>query len=475
MSFLITSYKYTLIVTHSTYSIPSNTFMSLNKAVQTLRRCFCSKASELNHELYFSNTAIRRVPSPIRELTPLLREPSMISLAGGMPNPEIFPFKSFSFNVPSKSSIINNKDEEITLSFSNDELDKALQYSPSKGIKELYDWIKEWHFSLHNIPYNNWDLCISTGSQDLITRTFDTILDDGDTIIIEAPTYSGTLTYLKSRNINIISINIDENGMIVDELENTLKQLKQNKDIKFPKLIYIIPIGQNPSGSSYSLQRKKEIYEIICRHNLLLFEDDPYYFLDFEHMDINKKAISFQSIDIESRVIRSDSFSKILSSGLRFGYLTAHSSIIRNIELGIQSTCLHSSGLTQMTIYKLLKYWDINTLNIFLNNVVKFYYNRSILFENILNKYFNDKNNKYITWNKPKGGMFYWLNVQNIDDTELLIKQKAKNAKVLLLPGKVFYIDKRAEKCNYVRAAFSIATEQDMDQGIKRFANILVQ
>ena len=451
--------------------------MSSLKLFRTLQRRFSSTVSEVNHESYFTNTAKRRQPSPIRELTPLLREPGMISLAGGMPNPATFPFKSFSFQVVSKSGVTNgefgDKNDYETLTLTEDETDKALQYGPSKGLPELYEWMKQFHFNVHNIPYNNWDLCISTGSQDLITRTFDTILEDGDTIIIEAPTYSGTLSFLKARNINIISINMDTNGMIIDELENKLHELKQQNEIKFPKLIYTIPIGQNPSGTSYTIERKQKIYEIVCKYNLLLFEDDPYYFLDFQHMN-DEKAISFQSMDVESRVIRSDSLSKILSSGIRFGYLTAHSSIIRNIELNLQSTCLHSSALSQMAVYKLLKYWDVDVFKLHLNNVCKFYYNRSIEFEKILKKYFVDNNNEYISWNQPSGGMFYWLNIKNVIDTELLIKEKAKNAKVLLLPGKVFYVDNRANNCSFVRAAFSIATQQEMDQGIKRFSDIVI-
>lgn len=325
---------------------------------------------KIDHSLFFTKTASKRQPSPIRELAPLLREPGMISLAGGllfiplqslendksnskysgMPNPSTFPFKSLSFDVPTRSSVLNSDlspssttnlesiaTDSILLTAS--ELDQALQYSASKGIPALHSWLRRFHDSVHHIPYSEWDLCISTGSQDLITRTFDTILEDGDSIIIEAPTYSGTLSYLKARNIEIISVDMDSEGMIPHKLEEVLHSI-QSAGRRPPKLLYTIPIGQNPSGTSYSLQRKQTIYDIVCKHNILLFEDDPYYFLDFDHMDpLQPRAVSFQSMDIESRVIRSDSFSKVLSSGLRMGYLTGHSTVIRNIELNMQSTC----------------------------------------------------------------------------------------------------------------------------------------
>lgn len=137
---------------------------------------------------------------------------------------------------------------------------------------------------------------------------------------------------------------------------------------------------------------------------------------------------------------------------------------------------LHSSGLSQMATYKLLSHWDGedggDTAPVFqkhLSNVCRFYFARKKVFGSILEKYLKGK----CEWEEPSGGMFYWMKVLGVEDTESLIKHKAKDAKVLLLPGKVFYADERAEKCTFVRAAFSVATEDEMDEGIKRFANIL--
>ena len=434
------------------------------------RLCSTAKSSNLNHAQFFTQTALRRAPSPVQELYPLLRLPGIISLGGGAPNPSTFPFKSVSFEVPSAASILNNSNDSLkTLSFNDEELDIAFQYGLAKGIPPLYEYLKSFHNNIHKIPYNDWDLCVSTGSQDLITRTFDAILEDGDSIIIEAPTYCGSLAYLKARNINVISVNMDKDGMIADELEYALSK---NHNVK---ILYTIPIGQNPSGSSYSLERKREIYEIACKHNLLLIEDDPYYFLDFDHMDHTKpRAVSFQSMDIESRVIRTDSFSKILSAGMRLGYMTAHSSIIRRIELHLQATCLSTSSVTQMMAYKLLKYWDDAgdggvVFQKHLSNVCGFYLKQRDVMNKILEMYLNSK----CEWNLPSGGMFFWMNIIGIDDSNSLIKEKAKAANVLLLPGNAFYIDERAHKCSFVRASYSLASELEMEEGIKRFASLL--
>ena len=161
-----------------------------------------------------------------------------------MPNPSTFPFKSLSFDVPSRSSVLNSdlsstSDHELdTLSLSPSELDQALQYSASKGIPSLHCWLRSFHDSVHRVPYSEWDLCISTGSQDLITRTMDSILEDGDSVIIEAPTYSGTLSYLKARDIRILSVDMDSDGMIPEKLEELLLSTKSDR--------YVLEYGFSP-------------------------------------------------------------------------------------------------------------------------------------------------------------------------------------------------------------------------------------
>ena len=162
---------------------------------------------------------------------------------------------------------------------------------------------------------------ISTGSQDLIIRTIDTVVEEGETIIVEAPTYSGVLAYLNTKRFNVVPVDVDKDGMDAEQLEQTLQRLASGGGGGGRvKLLYAIPFGQNPAGMTYSAQRKREIYAIACKHNMLIFEDDPYCDLFFPDADGGQAIPSFQSIDVEGRVIRSDSFSKILSSGMRVGY-----------------------------------------------------------------------------------------------------------------------------------------------------------
>lgn len=451
---------------------------------------FSSKITDYSQ--YFSENALKRKPSPIRELNPIARQPGMISLAAGLPNNNLFPMKSFSFHVPSKQSIMNNTSSTEDLheiSFTDTELDIALQYSPTPGIPQFIEQLKELHASQHTMQFNkesDWDLLISTGSQDLIVRTIDTLLNENEneTIIIEAPSYSGILAYINAKNINVLSIDVDEYGIIPHLLKNALESYKKYGS-PMPKLLYMIPVGQNPAGMTYSLERKQEIYQIACEYNLLIFEDDPYFHLHFgskekaaeniaQAFSDSTKIVSFQSLDVEGRVIRSDSFSKILSSGMRVGYITGASDILNRIQLNMQATHLHSSGLSQMVIYKLVDYYGLDAfVNHHLKNVAFYYWRQRDLMEKYLQIHLAQK----CRWNIPISGMFYWLELLSNEtaDTGKLIQEKAIAAGVLLLPGKVFYEpnDIRSQECKYVRASFSIATEEQINEGLKRFANLL--
>ena len=296
--------------------------------------------------------------------------------------------------------------------------------------------------------------------------------------------------------------------MIPSELEDSIDEVLTLTG-KPPKMIYIIPVGQNPSGRSYTFQRKKEIYDIACKYNMLILEDDPYYDLQFNSVqpapdtfeefqntfekyqnDTNYKYYnrSFQSIDSEARVLRCDSFSKVMSSGMRIGYATGPSKLINQLILNAQATHLHTCGISQMMCYKLFDFWGQKKFGLHTKNVAYTYYKQRDIMEKCLNKYLHKDSNdtsfkSQVSWDIPIAGMFYWLNLKNcfdaddgtkIEDTQTLIKEKAMKHKVLMLAGKSFYIDSpKAKKCTNIRVGFSVATPEAMEEGIKRFRNLL--
>ena len=491
----------------------------------------------IDHTQFLTDVSKCRKPSAVREIQPLLRVPGMISLAAGTPSAKAFPFLDISFQIPTnpiiKHTCSSNDCSEpesaysitpnITeLSLTQSELNMALQYSPTSGVPPFVELLKTWHFKEHSPPYasealdvQNFDLIVSTGSQDLLTRFMTEVIDfDSDTnrkdsVIIEAPCYSGTLAFLRpyydSGKINLASVELDNEGMIPSVLENKIKQL-QNQSGKTPKLLYVIPTGQNPSGVTYSFARKHIIYEIACKYNMLILEDDPYYDMQFNsdsrapntfeqfsesfirnQSDTGYKFYnkSFQSIDTEGRVLRCDSFSKVMSSGLRLGYATGPSKLVNQLVLNAQATHLHTCGISQLLCFKLLERWGEQKFKEHKLKVAYMYYKQRDKMEQCLLKYLsNDYSLKSkVTWDTPTAGMFYWLTLENcfnkdndtkIEDTQILIKEKALEHKVLMLPGKVFYVDEpQAQKCAKVRVSFSTSTEKEMNQGIKRFRNLL--
>ncbi|KAJ3585678.1 hypothetical protein NHX12_014397 [Muraenolepis orangiensis] len=258
-------------------------------------------------------------PTPTQAELQQRSPPSLISLAGGAPNPNTFPFRSATFTMNDGS----------IMSFDEPLMKRALQYSASNGIPELVTWMKSLQCSLHNPPSAGYspergqmDLCVTTGSQEGLCKVFEMLVNPGDNVLLDSPTYSGTLAALQPLGCNLISVTSDQHGMVPAALKEALSRWDPSEVHRpgstAPRVLYTIPNGGNPTGASMTTQRKQEVYELARQYDMLIIEDDPYYFLQFD----KPWTPTFLSMDVDGRVIRSDSFSKILSSGLRTGFVT---------------------------------------------------------------------------------------------------------------------------------------------------------
>lgn len=203
---------------------------------------------------------------------------------------------------------------------------------------------------------------MTTGSQDAIGKALDILVNDGDPIIVENPTYPGTLAAMAAMALQLVPVDIDEHGMKTDELEKLLDNWDNSK--KKPKVIYTIPTGQNPSGATLSNARREHLYKIAQKHNLLIMEDDPYWHLRLKPYKAVSAARadteplrSIWSMDTDGRVMRFDSFSKVASSGIRIGLVTGPNPIITKIQLVSQATTLHTAGIPQAMLVALLQKW----------------------------------------------------------------------------------------------------------------------
>ncbi|KAK5893394.1 hypothetical protein CgunFtcFv8_006269 [Champsocephalus gunnari] len=413
----------------------------------------------MNYARFLTAVSAARKPSAIRMLTELQQRspPTLISLAGGAPNPNTFPFLSASFRL---------KDGQ-TLNFDEALMKRALQYSASNGIPELLTWMKKLQKDLHNPP-SPMDMCVTTGSQEGLCKVFEMLVNPGDNVLLDAPTYSGTLAALQPLGCNLINVSSDQHGMIPAALKEVLSRWDPSEVHKpgstAPKILYTIPNGGNPTGASMTTQRKQEVYELARQYDMLIIEDDPYYFLQFD----KPWAPSFLSMDVDGRILRTDSFSKILSSGLRMGFVTGPKPLVDRVVLHIQASTMHTSTFTQLMVSQLLHSWGQDGFLRHIDGVIEFYRKQRNAMISSADKWLKD----VAEWHAPAAGMFLWIKLKGIADTQQLIMEKALEKEVLLVPGGVFMINS-SDPCPYVRAAFSLSTPEQIDEAFRRLSSLI--
>ncbi|XP_047191874.1 kynurenine/alpha-aminoadipate aminotransferase, mitochondrial-like isoform X2 [Scophthalmus maximus] len=392
--------------------------------------------------------------------------PTLISLAGGSPNPNTFPFESASITVTNGQ----------TVTFDAATMKRALQYSPSSGIPELLTWMKNLQKDLHNPPTaaytpekGQMDMCVTTGSQEGLCKVFEMLVNPGDNVLLDAPTYSGTLAALQPLGCNLINVPSDQHGIIPTALKEVLSRWDPSEvhepGSTAPRLLYTIPNGGNPTGASMTAQRKKDVYELARQYDMLIIEDDPYYFLQF---DKQPWTPTFLSMDVDGRIIRTDSFSKILSSGLRIGFVTGPKPLVERVVLHIQASTMHTSTFTQLMVSQLLHSWGREGFLQHIDRVIEFYRKQRDAMITSADRWLKD----VAEWHAPSAGMFLWIKLKGISDTQKLIMEKALEKEVLLVPGGVFMINSN-EACPYIRAAFSLSSPEQMDEGFRRLSSLI--
>lgn len=421
----------------------------------------------MNYARFLTATSAARKPSPIRIWADILsRAPkSVISLATGSPNPNTFPFKT---------AVITTK-QGNTIQFDEEVMKRALQYSPTAGIPELLSWLKQLQVKLHNPPTIHYppsqgqmDMCVTAGSQEGLSKVFEMIINRGDNILLNEPAYSGTLQALLPLGCNIINVASDGYGIIPDSLKEVLSRWKpedsKNPQKNTPKCLYTVPNGNNPTGNSLTSNRKKEIYELARKYDFLIIEDDPYYFLQF-----NKPwTPSFLSMDVDGRVIRADSFSKILSSGLRIGFITGPKPLVERIVLHTQVSTLQTSTFTQLLVSQLLHQWGEEGFLAHVDRVIDFYRSQKDAILAAAEKWLSG----LAEWHAPTAGMFLWIKVKGIYDVKKIIEEKAIKKEIFFISGSDFYIDS-ASPSPYLRASFSLASPEQMDKAFQRLAELI--
>ncbi|XP_050308309.1 kynurenine/alpha-aminoadipate aminotransferase, mitochondrial-like isoform X2 [Anthonomus grandis grandis] len=416
--------------------------------------------SKIDYSQFISVRAGRRRPALTRELTKRQygAPKESISLAEGMPNEVTFPFQAINILMKDGSS----------MTLQGSQLHSALQYIPTQGYPPLLKKIKEFTQQIHSPP--NWqdrEVIMTNGSQEGISKTLEMVVEEGDPVLVQNPLYAGTEIILKPFKPNLIGIEQDELGIIPSKLIKALESCKAYTEEgggRMPKVIYLNPTGSNPTGVTMSLERRREVYDICCKYNILILEDDAYYFLHF----LEEQPVSFLSLDVEGRVIRFDSMSKVLSSGLRLAWLTGPKQLVHNVELHIQSAILHSSTLSQVMLDNLIELWGFNGLLSHFNYVRRYYQARRDFTVASMDKHLKG----ICEWSVPTGGMFVWIKVRGVADVYDMLMTRGLKKNITFVPGHAFMADP-TEACQYIRASFSKASLKQIDKAMQLLGELI--
>lgn len=373
----------------------------------------------------------------VGDLLRVAATPEIISFAGGLPAPELFPVEKI-------QAAANQVFQEKGM--------VALQYGSSKGIPELRKIIAE-RLKQDGITVDEEQIMISTGSQQVLDLTSKMFINEGDTVIVEQPTYLCALDVFKSYGANLVSVEMDEDGMKLDMLEEAL-QANPNT-----KLIYTIPTFQNPTGRTLSLERRKKLAQLAVEYDVLVLEDNPYGAVRFE----GEALPAVRSFDETGHVIYTSTFSKILAPGLRLGWVVAPLELINKYTIMKQSVDLHSDQLAQYIVATFFKNNDIDN---HIAKITALYKERKDLMMTAIKKYFPET----VSYSQPEGGMFIWMEVPGITDTQELFDRCIQN-NVAFVPGEPFYCDEVVP--GTFRLNYSNMPEEQIELGMKRLAQAI--
>ncbi|OXU18971.1 hypothetical protein TSAR_007721 [Trichomalopsis sarcophagae] len=411
----------------------------------------------MDYGKFMTEISKRRKPNLIRQLTEAyMKNPDALFFAGGLPNPQMFPFKDISVTYSGGTRMkLENKD-----------LVSALQYGQTQGHPPLLKKWRELQSKWHSPPYADWDVHFVTGSMDGCSKIFELLIEEGTPVMLQTPTYTGILGAVIPMQPHIIPIEMDEDGVLPEDISKACEErLKSGKPL--PKFLYVNPTGANPVGTVYSNERKEEIYKLAQKYDFLILEDDAYYFLHF----LDEQPRSFLSLDVDGRVLRLDSFSKILSAGIRLGVVTGPKPLLQKIGLHLACSTLHPSSLSQVLVCKLLEAWSEDDLRAHFAEIQRFYRDKRDVMLKVVEKHFTG----IAEWSAPKGGMFLWMKVSVMEDVYDLVMETCVPQGVFVLPGHAFYVEGTSKPCPYLRICYSQAQPDDVEEGLAKIAALIRQ
>lgn len=377
-------------------------------------------------------------PSAIREIFKSLGTPGSISFAAGNPNPDSFPAEEMRRIA---NDILTN--EPVT----------ALQYGITEGYTPLRKLVSERIKRVYNIGTPDDDLIIVTGGQQGIELTCKVMCSENDVVICENPSFIGALNAFRSLGAKLVGVPLDNDGIDLEALEQALK------DHPEAKLLYTIPTFQNPAGITASYEKRKAMLELAEKYDILIIEDNPYGDLRFTGEDVP----TLKSMDTNGRVVYCGSFSKVLSAGMRIGFVCANKEILSKIVVAKQVEDVHTNVLFQMIVARFMDECDLEA---HIAKIRELYRHKAGLMISALEKYMPNE----VSFTRPEGGIFLWCSLpENVSLSEFVKKAGEKN--VFVVPGTAFTADTEEESHSF-RLNYSMPSDEEIDKGIRILGEI---
>jgi len=466
-----------------------------------------AKARRWDHRMTEETKA--RKGSSLKEAAKFLNTEGLISLGGGLPSSEYFPVNEISFKVPTTrrrcgSNGVAGHGEVITAGMhdmadrtSQFDIATAFQYGQGHGAAQLLRWFIEHTELVHNPPYQDWGCTMTVGATSAFDMALRMFTKPGDWILSEEFTFPAATETALPMGVRFAGVAMDEDGMLADALDHVLSTwCEHSRGGPKPFLLYTVPTGQNPTGSTQTLQRRREIYAVAQKHDLYILEDEPYYFLQMQpyagpdapevpppesHDEFLKSLVpSYLSLDVDGRVMRIDSFSKVIAPGSRVGWITASEQICQRYHMHADFSTQGPSGVSQLMLFKLLEeHWGhAGYLDWLIHIRMEYTARRNVILE-ACDWYLPTE---IVSWSSPAAGMFHWLHIdytkhpdyrrKSLMEIEDEIFHKTVQYKTLLMKGSWFCPEKGAmPDAMFFRATYAAAPFDKIQEAIRRFGD----
>ena len=389
----------------------------------------------------FSDNLRDLKPSAIREIFKALSDPSVISFAAGNPSPLSFPREEI-------AEIAEKIFRDGTLSA------KALQYGITEGDPLLRELVRARLAERFDSCTENDDLIIVTGGQQGLDLSCKVLCNPGDVILCEEPTFIGALNAFRASGARPVGVPLRDDGIDTDALEEALRREKN------VRLIYVIPTFQNPTGLTTSLEKRKKILALASKYNVMILEDNPYGELRFAGEDLP----TIKSMDTEGRVIYCGSFSKVLSAGMRVGFVSAPKAVTQKMVVAKQVNDVHTNVFFQMICAEYMEHYDLDA---HIARVRTLYRDKCNLMLSCLDRFVGDK----AEYTRPEGGLFIWCNTKDGSPSKPIV-QACVQKKLAVVPGEAFLCDTEAQS-NGFRLNYSMPSDSQIEIGTKLLAEAL--